>query len=209
MIDLLFINGPRRVNELVNGARVKGTLVYLVCINANTRKLYMRLTNEVSRDDDGVLTVQQVDTKSTDAYLLALSVIVDQIRSDPARQNTKISLMGDGEGAFGSEQAWRYYDQHNIGWSSVRRDMATEFPAFMTYQQSKVKSQPNHTSLGLLDRVVRTIRDMAFNSGIGTITPSVMKQLIDLYNRAPHITLSKIMHFEISPDIVTTWSARS
>jgi hypothetical protein len=42
---------------------------------------------------------------------------------------------------------------------------------------------------------------MAFNSGIGTITPIVMKQLVKLYNESPHKTLPKIMGFAVSPDI--------
>jgi hypothetical protein len=69
----------------------------------------------------------------------------------------------------------------------------------MPYQQSKVKSAPNHTSMGIIDRAIRTIRDAAFNSGIGVITPTIMTRLIDLINRAPHKTLSKIMQFDVSP----------
>jgi hypothetical protein len=42
---------------------------------------------------------------------------------------------------------------------------------------------------------------MAFNSGVGIITPNIMKQLVQLYNRAPHKTLSKILGFPVTPDI--------
>jgi hypothetical protein len=52
---------------------------------------------------------------------------------------------------------------------------------------------PIHAALGIIDRVTRTIRDMAFRSGYRLITPPVMDFLVDAYNRVPHDTLSKIM----------------
>jgi hypothetical protein len=41
---------------------------------------------------------------------------------------------------------------------------------------------------------------MAYNSGVGTITPKIMKELVNLYNNAPHDTLTKIMGFPVSPN---------
>jgi hypothetical protein len=71
----------------------------------------------------------------------------------------------------------------------------------MKYAQSKVKSSPNHTSLSIIDRVIRTIRDMAYQMGVEDIIPDVMKRIVQFYNTAPHKTLSKIMGFEVSPNM--------
>jgi hypothetical protein len=64
-----------------------------------------------------------------------------------------------------------------------------------------VKSSPNHTSLSIIDRVVRTIRDMAYRMGVEDIVPDAMKRIVMFYNTAPHKTLSKIMGFEVSPNM--------
>ena len=65
------------------------------------------------------------------------------------------------------------------------------YPDFMKKEQKQVKTDPMHSSLGLIDRVIRTLRDMAYNMGIGIITPSIMEELVRQYNNAPHKTLSK------------------
>jgi hypothetical protein len=185
LIDLMFINRE---------------IVYLVCVNGNTRRLYAEPTNITIPAGDGNITIKQDDTKSANAYITALSIIIDEIRRNRDRQNTTIYLRGDGEMGFISNRAQRYYQTHSIEFQAVRRDFATQFPSFMPYQQGKVKSSPNHTSLSIIDRVIRSIRDMAFNSGVGTITPNIMKELVKLYNNAPHQTLSKIMGFPVSPN---------
>jgi hypothetical protein len=61
----------------------------------------------------------------------------------------------------------------------------------------------NHTSLSLIDRVIRTLRDLHYNLNNGrvkTITPKDMKLLLEIYNNAPHNTLSKIFGVEVSPN---------
>ena len=61
-----------------------------------------------------------------------------------------------------------------------------------------VKSNPLHTSLGLIDRMVRTIRDMIFNAGL-EMTPLAIKEMVRQYNNAPHSSLSKWIGFDVSP----------
>jgi hypothetical protein len=69
----------------------------------------------------------------------------------------------------------------------------------MQYQQQFTKTAPNHTSLSIIDRVTRTLRDLAYNAQIGTITPAVMAQLLQQYNNAVHDGISTIMGFAITP----------
>ena len=73
---------------------------------------------------------------------------------------------------------------------------------FMKKEQKQVKTDPMHSSLGLIDRVIRTLRDMAYNIGTGIITPSIMDKLVRQYNNAPHKILSKYSRKNVSPRMV-------
>ena len=62
-------------------------------------------------------------------------------------------------------------------------------------------SDPNnvqHSSLAIIDRFTRTLRDMLFTADI-SITPQTLAQLIHIYNNTPHTTLTKVMGFEVTP----------
>ena len=74
----------------------------------------------------------------------------------------------------------------------------------MKEASKKVKSEPLHSSLGLIDRVIRTIRDMAYNMEVEIITPDVMAEILKQYNHAPHKTLSKYAGFDVSPYMAQT-----
>jgi hypothetical protein len=65
--------------------------------------------------------------------------------------------------------------------------------------QQIVRKVSNHTSLGILDRMARTLRDMAYYKKVREITPEVMNELLRFYNMAPHSTLSKVMGFDVRP----------
>ena len=66
----------------------------------------------------------------------------------------------------------------------------------------KQKTEPNHSSLAIIDRVIRTLREMAYNMQIRLITPDVMHQLVYLYNNSPHTTLSKYAGQFVTPEEV-------
>lgn len=76
------------------------------------------------------------------------------------------------------------------------------YPDFMKREQKQTKTDPMHSSLGLIDRVIRTLRDMAYNMRVGIITPSIMNELVRQYNNAPHKTLSKYAGKSVSPKMV-------
>jgi hypothetical protein len=176
-------------------------ITYLVCINANTRYLYVVNTNVSTKEnDDGMITILPNDSKTITAYLEALKHII--------ASGAQIKyLRGDGEKAFKATtptglltETGRYYKSQNIVWEDVVRYKPVEYPAFMTYQNSKYKdTAPNHTSLSIIDRVIRTIIDLAYNMGGGQITSPIMEKIVMLYNNAPHRGLSQIMKFVVSP----------
>ena len=66
----------------------------------------------------------------------------------------------------------------------------------------KNKKDPKHSSLAILDRAIRTIRDLAFNMKVGIITPKIMSIIVWQYNNAPHATLSKYAGYPVSPNEV-------
>ena len=72
----------------------------------------------------------------------------------------------------------------------------------MKKEQKAVKTDPLHSSLGIIDRVIRTIRDMTYNMNIGVITPEVMNEIVNQYNNAPHRGLSKWAGFSVTPKMV-------
>ena len=112
-------------------------------------------------------------------------------------------LIGDGEGAFKSDESKMFYNSHNISFSPVARQPKGAFPDFMKYEQNKAKkTEPLHSGLGIVDRVIRTIRDMAYNMNIGVITPEVMDEIVNQYNNAPHRGLSQWAGFSVTPKMV-------
>ena len=175
IIDLMFENG---------------VICYLVAININTRKLYIQATNITNEAQ----TFDKNNQKTTQAYINALKAIMNQ--------TTIKHLKGDGEKAFVSNAAKRFYKLHGIDFVSVRRQIS-KYPEFMANLNmvKAIKSEPSHSSLGIIDRVIRTIRDMAFQLRVGLIEPKMMVALVGMYNDASHSTLSKYAGFPVSPNM--------
>jgi hypothetical protein len=183
-------------------------ITYLVCINANTRYLYVVNTNITTKENDtGVVSIMPNDSKTISAYIEALKHIMSKAITYPTGFPKIKYLRGDGESAFKATtptgrltETGRFYRDNHIVWEDIPRYKPTEYPAFMEYQNSKNNSTtPNHTSLSIIDRVIRTIRDLAYNMKVGQITPPIMDKIVMLYNNAPHRGLSQIMKFVVSP----------
>ena len=60
----------------------------------------------------------------------------------------------------------------------------------------------NHTLTSILDRVVRTLRDMAFNLKLEKLTPKDLKNLCKIYNTTKHNTLSQVLGFPATPELL-------
>lgn len=164
-----------------------GKLVYLIAIEVNTRFTYGEITNMTIGDME---EFSAEDTKKATSFLRALQRMIDQGMN--ARH-----LIGDGESAFKSRLAKSYYRDHGIVFHPVERQKENYIPKFLGKMKSK--TSPYHTSLSLVDRVIRTIRDMAYELQVGTITPKVMKIILDEYNNTYHSTLTKYAGFKVTP----------
>ena len=162
--------------------------VYLVAININTRYAMVEMTNvSASNENESQQRVLSKDAKTTSSYLRALKKMIDDVKfMNPIRH-----LTGDGESAFKSNLAMKFYEQYNITFHPVSR-MKIE---------GKKGTDPLHSSLGLVDRLIRTIRDMIFNAEL-EMTPLAIKEMIRQYNNAPHRTLSQYIGFDVSPLMV-------
>lgn len=178
-------------------------LCYLVAINVNSRYLYVTLTNiVVETNDSGEISLGKTQ-KTSILYLKALMNIIKE------GANIKY-LYGDSESAFNSNLSKEFYINNDIRFDQVPRMEVNVYPDFMkeekrkgeTEKKKKKYTDPNHSSLGIIDRVIRTIRDMAYNMKVGLITPNVMKEIVYQYNNVPHKTLSKYAHMNVTPNMV-------
>ena len=165
-------------------------LTYLITIEVNTRYCCAEILNEKINDKD---EFAKGDVKKTTTYLRALQRMINKGLSIKY-------LIGDGEGAFNSKLANEYYKDLGIKFYTVERQYENYLPEFM--KKVDKKSSPYHTSLALIDRVIRTIRDMAYNMKIGVITPKVMDEILNQYNNAYHSTLTKYAEFKVTPMMV-------
>ena len=60
----------------------------------------------------------------------------------------------------------------------------------------------SHTSLSLIDRLCRTIRDISYNMGIKILTQNDINKVLNVYNNMNHSSLSKILNKKITPNEV-------
>ena len=154
---------------------------YLVAINVNTRKLYAQSTKIPKRPkDESEFVALGYSWKNAEALKLSLDEIVKQIH----RNGNDINLIiMDGEKGMYSKTMDEKLNELNI---DIRRvDIEV------------------HTSLALIDRVIRTIRDMNYKEMRGekrVITPDVMNRLVWIYNNKPHKTLSKFFKKKVTPN---------
>ena len=92
-----------------------------------------------------------------------------------------ISLLTDQDRAYLSNDVLDWMKQHNI-----------------TY---KTTTDEDHNKLGIINRFMRTVRDMASKKGItSNISPNAMKDIIDSYNDIPHKGIDYKTPNEFTPE---------
>ena len=154
---------------------------YLMAINVNTRKLYA-VNTQIKKTPRNVRDFVAIgyEWKSTEALIQALGKIITQIQQDG---KTLRQIIMDGEKGMYSKKMHEFLEARGI---KIRRvDLEV------------------HTSLALIDRVIRTIRDINYKEMRGesrVITPDVMKRLLWIYNNKPHKTLSKFFKEKTTPN---------
>ena len=168
-------------------------LVFLVAINANTRYGMIELMNVAKGTGEEIeQEIVKKDAKTTTTYLRTLEKMMREVSlTNPIKH-----LNGDGDVVFVSNLASAFYRERGIKFHPAPR-MKIEDPR----KKKGYKTEPLHSSLALVDRLIRTLRDMAFNANY-PLTPLVLKEMMRQYNNAPHSTLSKWIGFPCSPLMV-------
>lgn len=163
-----------------------GGLIYLMAINVNTRKLYAILSGT-----DGKKTYK-TGNKDITASIDAMEKLISM---------TKVrNIIHDLEGAFGSDEFKEWCFIHDIAQHPYSK---YPIPKEMIKGQMS-KTRANHSTVALVDRVIRTIRDMNYNmfGYQDKIPPNVMDFLVNEYNSSPHRTLSMILGHAYTPNDV-------
>ena len=141
---------------------------YFMFVHANSRFIVLHTGNLIELDDDSslrdpVTTSQELfeftptGLKTTQYFIEALTKLTSAYRCR--------TLITDFEPGWRSTVADTYYQQHGIRHIPIN------------------VSEYGHRKLAILDRAVRTIRDMIFNSKLDQSDPVQLQKLIDVYNK--------------------------
>ena len=164
----------------------KSKFACLLLININTRKAYAYALNNVEikpiggQNDYGnnVYTITYSTTnKKTTTNLIN---VFNQFLNDINHEIT--SLRFDNESAVKSKS-----------FQTMLRNNGIKFVPVV---------EGSHTSLSLIDRLCRTIRDISYNMGIKILTQNDINKVLNVYNNMYHSSLSKILGKKITPNEV-------
>lgn len=162
----------------------KFACLLLVCIN--TRKAYGYALNDVE------IKKSQINDYGNQEYTIVYSTtnkkttinLIDAFKKFLKDINYKItSLRFDGESAIKSKMFQTLLQNYKIKFIPVIKD--------------------SHTSLGLIDRLCRTIRDISYNTRTKILTQKDIDKILDIYNNMYHSSLSKILNKKITPNEVS------
>lgn len=165
----------------------KSKFACLLLININTRKAYGYALNDVE-----IKPLSQTNDYGNREYEIVYSTtnkkttinLIDAFKKFLKDINYKItSLRFDGESAIKSKMFQTLLQNYRIKFIPVIKD--------------------SHTSLGLIDRLCRTIRDINYNTRTKILTQKDIDKILDIYNNMYHSSLSKMVGKKITPNEVT------
>ena len=172
----------------------KSKFACLLLININTRKAYAYALNNVEvykvnpdskgsqikpiggQNEEYTITYSTTNKKTTSNLINVFKQFLNDI-------NHKItSLRFDNESAVKSKQ-----------FQTMLRNNGIKFIPVV---------EGSHTSLSLIDRLCRTIRDISYNMGIKILTQNDINKVLNVYNNMYHSSLSKMLAKKITPNEV-------
>ena len=171
----------------------KSKFACLLLININTRKAYAYALNNVEVDkvnpdskgsqikpigqnEEYTITYSTTNKKTTTNLINVFKQFLNDI------DHKITSLRFDNESAVKSKQFQTMLRNNGIKFISV--------------------VEGSHTSLSLIDRLCRTIRDISYNMGIKILTQNDINKVLNVYNNMYHSSLSKILGKKITPNEV-------
>ena len=155
---------------------------FLLLININTRYTYAYQLGNV--DIKEIINIDENNKEYQMSYTTKGKKTTQELKKAFKNflQDTKVNILRfDGERAIGSEDFKKYFTKNNIKF----------IPAIPGV----------HTSLSLIDRLCRTIRDIAFNLNYeGIYNQEQMNKVLNYYNQSRHETLTQTL-FKAYPRI--------
>ena len=157
----------------------------LLLININTKKAYGYALNNVEiksigQNDYGnqeyTITYSTTNKKTTSNLINVFKQFLNDI------DHKITSLRFDNESAVKSKQ-----------FQTMLRNNGIKFVPVV---------EGSHTSLSLIDRLCRTIRDISYNMGIKILTQNDINKVLNVYNNMYHSSLSKMLAKKITPNEV-------
>lgn len=174
----------------------KSKFACLLLMNINTRKAYAYALNNVEIKPIGeqnnygnqvyTITYSTTNKKTTSNLINVFNKFLNDINhetKDPGSKGNQItSLRFDNESAVKSKQ-----------FQTMLRNNGIKFVPVV---------EGSHTSLSLIDRLCRTIRDISYNMGIKILNQDSINKVLNVYNNMYHSSLSKILGKKITPNEV-------
>ena len=181
----------KKIYQLKTFSRVRNTFqgdiffssrdvsAFLIIINVNTRKAYARLLNnvQIERYIDVETQKEVINLSYSRKQRKTITSIIDAFNI--ILTETKINVLSfDGEPAVQSKEFQKYLISNKIEFTSVIKNY--------------------HTSLSIVNRFCRTLRDMAFNMKMEIITQEDIDELLNIYNNVRHESLTLLFHKDSS-----------
>lgn len=174
----------------------KSKFACLLLININTRKAYAYALNNVEikpigkENDYGgqeyIIMYSTINKKTTSNLINVFKQFLNDINHETKGQDSErgqiTSLRFDNESAVKSKQ-----------FQTMLRNNGIKFIPVV---------EGSHTSLSLIDRLCRTIRDISYNMGIKILNQDSINKVLNVYNNMYHSSLSKILGKKITPNEV-------
>lgn len=168
-----------------------------------------------------------ININTRKAYAYALNN-VEVYEVNPGSKGNQIKQIGDQKNDYGSREYAITYSttnkkttnnlinvfnkflndiDHKITSLRFDNESAVKSKQFQTMLRNNgIKFVPvvegSHTSLSLIDRLCRTIRDISYNMGIKILTQNDINKVLNVYNNMYHSSLSKMLGKKITPNEV-------
>ena len=167
-----------------------GKFAYFLAINMNTRKAFAFPVQKIKETDQFWKVPKNVKETAKEAIATMQKFL------DITNGNIRF-LHSDQEQIWKSEEWKKFLQQNNIEHVFYVKN------SFKNIIETHDKSRGNHSTTSLVDRLIRTLRLMAYNlTHKSEIDPDLMNYLIDEYNNSTHSTLTKYLKRPTCPNDV-------
>ena len=163
---------------------VGNKVAFLLLIESNTRKAYGYQLGDITEKEiinvdtekyERQIFAPKTGLKTTVSLIKAFNKFLNGAKSDSISDRDipyKVRyLKFDGESGINNSQFQEFLTKNNIKFIPVKKE--------------------NINRLSLINRLCRTLRDIAFNMNIEIVDQNMMNKVLDIYNNAPHKSITK------------------